>query len=167
MPLPDARDRDAGDHQHDDQEPEVDRVGRAEQREAVAQRVDDRVLAIASSSTASRPPRKPTIIPSITNGQRMNQLVAPTSFITSTSRRRAKTDSRIVLAISAIEASTSSAASAGRERLHEAGGREDLVRVLLAVAHLVDRAVDGVRLAAGASARARTRSCRACPGPRA
>ena len=40
----------------------------------------------------------------------MNQLVAPTSFITSTSRRRAKIDRRIVLAISAIEASTSSTA---------------------------------------------------------
>ena len=41
----------------------------------------------------------------------MNQLVAPTSLITSTSRRRAKIDSRIVFATSRIEASTSSAAS--------------------------------------------------------
>ena len=57
------------------------------------------------------PPIAPTIMPSITNGQRMNQLVAPTSFITSTSRRRAKIDSRIVFATSAIDASTSSAAS--------------------------------------------------------
>ena len=47
------------------------------------------------------------MIPSITNGQRMNQSVAPTSFITSTSRRRAYSDRRIVLAISRIEASTS------------------------------------------------------------
>src|SRR5919108_3150383 len=39
-------------------------------------------FATVRSSTASRPPRKPTITPSITNGQRMNQLVAPTSFIT-------------------------------------------------------------------------------------
>jgi hypothetical protein len=66
---------------------------------------------MASSSTASTPARKPTITPSITNGQRMNQLVAPTSFITSTSRRRANTDRRIVFAINAIEANTSSAAS--------------------------------------------------------
>jgi hypothetical protein len=35
------------------------------------------------------PPSAPTSTPSITNGQRMNQSVAPTSFITSTSRRRA------------------------------------------------------------------------------
>src|SRR5918996_5797143 len=49
-------------------------------------------LATVSSSTASRPPKKPTMMPSITNGQRMNQLVAPTSFITSTSRRRAEKD---------------------------------------------------------------------------
>ncbi len=42
----------------------------------------------------------------------MNQSVAPTSFITSTSRRRAKSESRIVFAISRIEAITSSAASA-------------------------------------------------------
>ena len=46
----------------------------------------------------------PQMIPSITNGQRMNQLVAPTSFITSTSRRRAKIESRIVFPMSRIEA---------------------------------------------------------------
>ena len=38
------------------------------------------------------------------NGPRTNQLVAPTSFITSISRRRAKIESRIVLAISSVEA---------------------------------------------------------------
>ena len=37
----------------------------------------------------------------------MNQSVAPTSFITSTSRRREYSESRIVLAISRIEAITS------------------------------------------------------------
>ena len=46
-------------------------------------------LTTPSSSTASVPPRTPTITPSSTNGQRMNQSVAPTSFMTSTSRRRA------------------------------------------------------------------------------
>ena len=40
------------------------------------------------------------------NGPRMNQFVAPTSFITSISRRRAKIESRIVLAISSVEATT-------------------------------------------------------------
>ncbi len=41
----------------------------------------------------------------------MNQSVAPTSFITSTSRRRAYIESRIVFATSSSEASASSAAS--------------------------------------------------------
>ena len=45
--------------------------------------------------------------PSITNGQRMNQSVAPTSFMTSTSRRRAYIERRIVFATSRIEASAS------------------------------------------------------------
>ena len=51
---------------------------------------------------------KPTTTPSIRNGQRMNQRVAPTSRITSTSRRRVKIESRIVLPISISEASTRS-----------------------------------------------------------
>ncbi len=38
------------------------------------------------------------------NGPRTNQFVAPTSFITSISRRRAKIDSRIVFAIRSVEA---------------------------------------------------------------
>ena len=42
----------------------------------------------------------------------MNQSVAPTSFITSTSRRRAYSDRRIVLAISRIDAIVSRAANA-------------------------------------------------------
>ena len=40
-------------------------------------------------------------------GPRTNQLVAPTSFITSISRRRAKIDSRIVFAMSSVDALTS------------------------------------------------------------
>ena len=69
-------------------------------------------MASASTAIASKAPAAPTTIPSITNGQRMNQSVAPTSFITSTSRRRAYSDSRIVLAISRIEAIVSSTVSA-------------------------------------------------------
>ena len=42
------------------------------------------------------------------NGPRMNQLVAPTSFITSISRRRAKIERRMVFAISSVDAVTSS-----------------------------------------------------------
>ena len=41
------------------------------------------------------------------NGPRMNQFVAPTSFMTSISRRRAKIESRIVFAISSVAAITS------------------------------------------------------------
>ncbi len=40
------------------------------------------------------------------NGPRTNQLVAPTSFITSISRRREKIDKRIVFAISSVDAAS-------------------------------------------------------------
>ena len=40
------------------------------------------------------------------NGPRTNQFVAPTSFITSISRRREKIDSRIVFAISSVDAAS-------------------------------------------------------------
>ena len=70
------------------------------------------ILPTASSSIASTPPSAPTMTPSITNGQRMNQSVAPTSFITSTSRRRENSDRRIVLEISrTLEAISSRTAS--------------------------------------------------------
>ena len=68
-------------------------------------------LTTPSSAIAVMPPSAPTSTPSITNGQRMNQSVAPTSFMTSTSRRRAYIESRIVFATSSSEASASSAAS--------------------------------------------------------
>ena len=42
-----------------------------------------------SMPTATAAPERPTTRPSITNGQRTNQFVAPTSRMTSTSRRRA------------------------------------------------------------------------------
>jgi hypothetical protein len=62
----------------------------------------------SSSRIARTPPAAPRITPSITNGQRMNQFVAPTRRITSTSRRREKSESRIVFATSRIDATTSS-----------------------------------------------------------
>src|SRR5215213_1073726 len=52
-----------------------------------------------SRKTANSEPMKPTISPSSMNGPRTNQLVAPTSFITSISRRREKIERRIVFAI--------------------------------------------------------------------
>ncbi len=50
------------------------------------------------------------------NGPRTNQFVAPTSFITSISRRREKIDSRIVFAISSV-AATSSTTTASRNTI--------------------------------------------------
>src|SRR6202011_854 len=65
-------------------------------------------LVIPSTAIATSAPAAPTTIPSITNGQRMNQSGAPTNFITSTSLLLAYQDTRIVVAISRIEASASS-----------------------------------------------------------
>ena len=48
---------------------------------------------------AATAPKKPKVIPSNIKGQRINQSVAPTYFIISTSLRRAKTVKRIVLTI--------------------------------------------------------------------
>ena len=60
-----------------------------------------------SRITARTEPTTPQTSPSSTNGPRMNQFVAPTSFITSISRRRAKIESRMVFAISSVAAITS------------------------------------------------------------
>ena len=49
-------------------------------------------------------PARPHKTPSSMNGPRTNQFVAPTSFITSISRRRAKIESRIVFAIKSVDA---------------------------------------------------------------
>jgi hypothetical protein len=62
-----------------------------------------------SSTTAPTAPAKPQISPSSMNGPRTNQFVAPTSFITSISRRREKIDNRIVFAISSVDARSSRA----------------------------------------------------------
>ena len=59
-------------------------------------------LALKTSITppANAPPMRPCNRPSSMNGRRMNQFVAPTSFITSISRRRAYIAVRIVFQIS-------------------------------------------------------------------
>src|SRR5918995_2938294 len=68
-------------------------------------------LLTKSRITASSEPTRPQIKPSSMNGPRTNQFVAPTSFITSISRRRAKIERRIVFAIriAAAERSTRTA----------------------------------------------------------
>src|SRR6266851_444339 len=63
-------------------------------------------LPITSSSTAPTAPAMPQSSPSSMKGPRTNQLVAPTSFITSISRRREKIDRRIVFAISKVDAAS-------------------------------------------------------------
>ena len=122
------RDRRRGGQQHDHQQRELDRL--AAPRSARSGPTTGRRPS-PSRARAARPrpapPRKPTSRPSITNGQRMNQLVAPTSRITSTSRRRAKIESRIVLATSSTEASTSSAGERSEQDLDRAGRRQDLL----------------------------------------
>ena len=60
-------------------------------------------LPIRSRRTAASEPSTPQISPSSMNGPRTNQFVAPTSFITSISRRREKIESRIVFAISSAD----------------------------------------------------------------
>ena len=60
----------------------------------------------------------------------MNQSVAPTSFITSTSRRRENSDRRIVFEIEQDRRDDEQdREQAGRE-LHDARGDEDLLRVV-------------------------------------
>ena len=65
-------------------------------------------MPMTSRMTASTAPPSPQSSPSSMNGPRTNQFVAPTSFITSISRRRAKIDNRIVFAIRSVDAVTSS-----------------------------------------------------------
>ena len=73
-------------------------------------RIDGSATSLPTTSrrTAKTEPPRPQSRPSSMNGPRMNQFVAPTSFITSISRRRAKIDRRIVFAIRSVDAVTSS-----------------------------------------------------------
>ena len=91
----------------------------------------------------------------MTNGQRMNQSVAPTSFMTSTSRRREKSDRRIVLDTSRTLARIEQAREQAGRELHHAGGDEDLLRVVLGVLDRVDGRVDRRAPAAGRGGRQR------------
>jgi hypothetical protein len=59
----------------------------------------------------------PWTSPSSMNGTRMNQLVAPTSFITSISRRRANMAVRMVLRISRLDATSRNTANTVRPLL--------------------------------------------------
>ena len=114
------------------------------------------------------PPSAPSTMPSMTNGQRMNQSVAPTSFMTSTSRRREKSDSRIVLETSRTLATTSSTASRPVVSFTTRVATRIFCVSSLEFLTVVDRRVDRRAPAAGraglqrvAQLRARCRACRA------
>ena len=79
---------DRGGNEHRDQRREAHGREIVDQSEVVGKRI---LIVLPEQQYADRDPApvSPTITPSIMNGQRMNQLVAPTSLITSTSRRRA------------------------------------------------------------------------------
>ena len=67
----------------------------------------------------------PWISPSHMNGTRMNQLVAPTSFMTWISRRRAKVARRMVFTIrNSDEASSTPAMAKKRPRIQRMPGQE-------------------------------------------
>ena len=73
------------------------------------------------------------------NGPRTYQLEAPTSFITSISRRRACTDSRIVFAIRMVDAASSTMTAMRKTIWIARAICEDALRDLLAVPHRIDR----------------------------
>ncbi len=72
------------------------------------------------------------------NGPRTNQLVAPTSFITSISRRREKIDRRMVFAISSTDAAEQDDHGDEEDDLDHPGDLEDPLRRLLPVLDAVD-----------------------------
>src|SRR5580658_7771006 len=66
----------------------------------VLEKLSSRKCSENTVSDANNAPKRPWATPSNMNGTRMNQLVAPTSFMTDTSRRRAKMARRMVLMMS-------------------------------------------------------------------
>src|SRR6202167_6253608 len=66
----------------------------------VLEKLSSRKCSENTVTDAKIAPKRPWATPSNMNGTRMNQLVAPTSFITDTSRRRAKIANRMVLMMS-------------------------------------------------------------------
>ena len=96
------------------------------------------------------------------NGPRTNQFVAPTSFITSISRRREKIERRIVFAIRSVEAISSTITAARKTISITRATRRIRSAVCLPYLTLSTPAGSGSRLAAIAStssARTGTISC--------
>ena len=85
-----------------------------EREEAVIHRLLDEQVPLRQP-TANAAPSNVWTMPSMMNGTRMNQFVAPTSFITSISLRRANVATRMVLRMS-MKAATSRSMDAIRKR---------------------------------------------------
>ena len=95
-------------------------------------------LPMKRNAIASTEPSAPQSRPSTMNGPRTNQFVAPTSFITSISRRREKIDRRIVFAISSTDANSRTTLATANDQSSSARPVEDDVRRPFAVADQVD-----------------------------
>ena len=102
--------------------------------------------------TATAAPRSVWMMPSTMNGTRMNQFVAPTSFITSISRRRANIATRIVLRMSRAAATSRSTGGERGSRtpillnvswiaLDDLEGEHDLVHARLGLGTVWPRAL--------------------------
>ena len=87
---------------------------------------------------ATAAPTRPQSIPSMMNGRRTNQFVAPTSFITSISRRLEWIERRIVFAISSTAAIARIRISAADHRLDRRAHAQHAIGGLAAVVHRVD-----------------------------
>ena len=94
-------------------------------------------LPSSSSRIATTEPTTPQIRPSSMNGPRTNQFVAPTSFITSISRRREKIESRIVFAIRSAEETSRTIVATRKAIVEHASDVQDPIGDLLAVLDLL------------------------------
>ena len=90
------------------------------------------------STTAARAPTSPHRRPSTMNGPRTNQFVAPTSFITSISRRREKIESRMVFAMRSTDAVEQDDHGHEEHDFDHTRDLEDPLRGLLTVLHALD-----------------------------
>ena len=104
------------DEDHEEAGPECVRRrgrGRGQSRgqARVADDLEDRVAGDVDQERGDECPARPCTVPSSMNGNRMNQFVAPTSFITSISRRRLSTASWMALKISSTAPKSSTTAT--------------------------------------------------------
>src|SRR4051794_6138506 len=138
QPAAERGDRHARAQQDQDQQPEVDRARRRQQREAVGQRIDERVLPDRQEQHGHRAAEQPDDHPldherptdePVGRAYQLHHLhLAAAGEDREPDRVRDESDRR----------QREEDRQSGRDELHEARGRQDLLRVLLAVAYLVD-----------------------------